>query len=129
MFEDWGLPFLKTEDGRYVREGKWQVMIHGESYKPIVAEAAKKAIGAENVFERIFISHLLKDKRDPNRIAGAVGFSVRDPKIYVFKARAVVCAAGGATNIWRPHAVGEGGVFRGSHAIGPCVENNWLALG
>ncbi len=26
-------------------------------------------------------------------------------------ARAVVCAAGGATNIRRPHAVGEGEVF------------------
>ncbi len=43
--------------------------------------------------------------------------------------RAVVCAAGGATNVWRPHAVGEGGVFRGSHAIGPCVANYWLTLG
>ena len=28
---------------RYLREGKWQIMIHGESYKPIVAEAARKA--------------------------------------------------------------------------------------
>ncbi len=108
MFEDWGLPFLKTEEGRYVREGRWQVMIHGESYKPIVSEAAKKAVGNDNVYQRIFISHLLKDRRNPNRIAGAVGFSVRDPKIYVFKARAVVCACGGATNVWRPHAVGEG---------------------
>ncbi len=108
MFEDWGLPFLKTPEGRYVREGKWQVMIHGESYKPIVAEAAKKAIGQENVFQRIFISHLLKDRRDSNRIAGAVGFSVRDPKIYVFKTRAVVCACGGATNVWRPHRLSEG---------------------
>ena len=35
----------------------------------------------------------------------------------------------GATNIWPPHAVGEGGVFRDSHAIGPCVDNNWLTLG
>jgi adenylylsulfate reductase subunit A len=108
MFEDWGLPFFKTPEGRYVREGRWQVMIHGESYKPIVSEAAKKAIGEENVFQRVFISHLLRDQRDPNRVAGAVGFSVRDPKIYVFKARAVVCACGGATNVWRPHAVGEG---------------------
>ena len=80
MFEDWGLPFLETDDGRYVREGRRQVMIHGEPYKPIVAETAKKAIGNENVYQRIFISHLLKDKRDPNRIAGAVGFGVRDPK-------------------------------------------------
>ncbi len=54
---------------------------------------------------------------------------MRDPKIYAFKARAVVCAAGGATNIWRPLAVGEGEVFRGSHAIGPCVDKNWLTLG
>ena len=36
-------------------------MIHGESYKPIVAEAAKKAVGEGNVYERIFVSHLLKD--------------------------------------------------------------------
>ena len=84
MFEDWGLPFVKTEDGHFVREGKWQIMIHGESFKPIVAEAAKMAIGSENVYQRISISHLLKDRRDPNRIAGTVGVSVRGPKIYVF---------------------------------------------
>ena len=108
MFEEWGLPIFKTPDGRYKREGRWQIMIHGESYKPIVAEAAKKAIGEENVYERIFMSHLLTDANDPGRIAGAVGFSVRDPKIYVFKAKAVICAAGGATGVFRPHAVGEG---------------------
>ncbi len=108
MFEEWGLPFFKTPEGRYKREGRWQVMIHGESYKPIVAEAAKKALGEQNIYERIFISHLLLDKDDPGRVAGAVGFSVRDPKIYVFKAKAVICAAGGATQVFRPHAVGEG---------------------
>jgi hypothetical protein len=37
--------------------------------------------------------------------------------------------SGCATNIWRPHAVGEGGGFRGNHAIGPCIDNNWLTLG
>ena len=43
-FEEWGLPILKNpETGRYLREGKWQIMIHGESYKPIVAEAARKS--------------------------------------------------------------------------------------
>ena len=108
MFEDWGLPFFKTPEGRYVREGKWQVMIHGESYKPLVAEAAKSAIGDGNLYERIFISHLLLDGADRGRIAGAVGFSVRENAIYVFKAKAVICCAGGAVNLWRPHAVGEG---------------------
>jgi adenylylsulfate reductase subunit A len=108
MFEEWGLPFFKTPEGRYVREGRWQVMIHGESYKPIVAEAAKAAIGDGNIYERVFVSHLLTDVDDPNKIAGAVGFSVRDNIIYVFKAKAVICSCGGAVNLWRPHGVGEG---------------------
>jgi adenylylsulfate reductase, subunit A len=108
MFEEWGLPFFKTEDGRYKREGRWQVMIHGESYKPIVAEAAKKAVGEGNIYERIFVSHLLMDTEVPGKVAGAVGFSVRDHKIYVFKARTVICCAGGATNVFRPRATGEG---------------------
>ena len=42
QFEEWGLPIMRDPaTGRYQREGKWQIMIHGESYKPIVAEAAR----------------------------------------------------------------------------------------
>jgi adenylylsulfate reductase subunit A len=108
MFEEWGLPIFKTEEGRYKREGRWQIMIHGESYKPIVAEAAKAAVGDGNIYERIFISHPLLDANDPGKIAGVVGFSVRDAKIFVFKAKAVISAGGGATNVWRPRATGEG---------------------
>ena len=65
MFEEWGLPFWYDDEGLYVREGRWQVMIHGEAYKPIVAEATKKAIGPDNHFERVFISHLFTDADDP----------------------------------------------------------------
>jgi adenylylsulfate reductase subunit A len=107
MFEDWGLPIFKNPDGTYKREGRWQIMIHGESYKPIVAEAAKKAIGPENVYERIFVSDVLVDPTS-GRAVGAIGFSVRDHKAYVFRARAVISSAGGATGVFRPHAVGEG---------------------
>jgi len=108
MFEEWGLPIFKNPDGTYKREGRWQIMIHGESYKPIVAEAAKTAVGDGNIYERIFAARLLLDAKDPSRIAGAIGFSVRDNKIYVFKARAVIVAAGGATGVFRPHSHGEG---------------------
>ena len=60
-FEEWGLPMMRDpETGRYQREGKWQIMIHGESYKPIVAEAARKA--ATEVYNRIMVTHLLMDK-------------------------------------------------------------------
>ena len=30
-FEEWGLPIMTDENGQYQREGKWQIMIHGES--------------------------------------------------------------------------------------------------
>ena len=108
MFEEWGLPIFKNPDGTYKREGRWQIMIHGESYKPIVAEAAKTAVGDGNVYERIFAARLLLDDKDPSRIAGAIGFSVRENKVYVFKAKAVIVAAGGATGVFRPHAHAEG---------------------
>ena len=73
-FEEWGLPIMRDpETGRYQREGKWQIMIHGESYKPIVAEAARKA--ATEVYNRIMVTHLLMDKTRPNRVAGAVALT------------------------------------------------------
>ena len=106
-FEEWGLPIMKDpETGRYLREGKWQIMIHGESYKPIVAEAARKA--ATEVYNRIMVTHLLTDKGNANRVAGAVGFNVRTGDFYVFKAKAVIVSAGGASHIFKPRAVGEG---------------------
>ena len=67
-FEEWGLPIMRNpETGRYQREGKWQIMIHGESYKPIVAEAARKA--ATEVYNRIMVTHLLMDESRDNRVA------------------------------------------------------------
>ncbi|MPZ46520.1 MAG: adenylyl-sulfate reductase subunit alpha [Betaproteobacteria bacterium] len=106
-FEEWGLPILKNpQTGRYLREGKWQIMIHGESYKPIVAEAARKS--ATTVYNRIMVTHLLMDTVQPNRVAGAVGFNVRNGDFYVFRAKAVIVGAGGGSHIYRPRSVGEG---------------------
>ena len=106
QFEEWGLPMMKDpKTGRYQREGKWQIMIHGESYKPIVAEAARKA--ATEVYNRIMVTHLLMDNK-ANRVAGAVGFNVRTGDFHVFRAKAVIVAAGGASHIFKPRAVGEG---------------------
>ena len=107
QFEEWGLPIMRDkEKGTYLREGRWQIMIHGESYKPIVAEAAKKS--ADKVFNRICVTHLLMDEAKENRIAGAVGFNVRTGDFHVFKSKTVVCGAGGASNIFKPQSTGEG---------------------
>jgi adenylylsulfate reductase subunit A len=135
-FEEWGLPIWKAtaegktmdgatgkrsapllkDGGKPVRSGRWQIMINGESYKVIVAEAAKlalennrKATGVEqNHFERVFIVKLLTDANDPKRIAGAVGFSVRDQKCYVFKCKTALIGAGGCVNVFKTRSTGEG---------------------
>jgi adenylylsulfate reductase subunit A len=109
LFDKWGLPIWKDGEGNYVNEGRWQIMIHGESYKNIVSEAAKNALKElgelGSYYERIFITEpvIFED-----RCAGAVGFSVRENKFYLFRARAVIDAMGGAVHIFRPRSVGEG---------------------
>jgi len=137
LFEEWGLPIWKKgedgfsldgfqardagiallkDGGTPVRSGKWQIMINGESYKAIVAEVAKKALEYnreatgmdQNLFERVFTTRFLLDANNPNRIAGAIGFSVRENKVFVVKANAVLNGAGGAVNVFRPRSVGEG---------------------
>lgn len=143
-FEEWGLPIWKKGDEGFsldgfqakeagkkmlkdaaddaereklvVRSGKWQIMINGESYKVIVAEAAKKALEAnraatgvdQNLYERVFITRLLLDANKPNTIAGAIGFSVRENKVYLFKAKAMLLVPGGCVNVFRPRSIGEG---------------------
>jgi len=127
LFEEWGLPIWKqseegkTLDGKRgqkmgtlkagakpVRTGKWQIMINGESYKRIIAEAAKLALGDENILERVFIVELLLDAKVENQIAGAVGFSVRENKVYIIKAKTILIACGGAVNIYQPRSIAEG---------------------
>ena len=117
LFEEWGLPIWKDKStegvplkdgGKPVRSGRWQIMINGESYKPIVAEGAKKALGIENIYERVFIVKLILDANNENQIAGAVGFSVREHKLYIFRCKTCLLAAGGAVNVFRPRSTGEG---------------------
>jgi adenylylsulfate reductase, subunit A len=108
LFEQWGLPIWKDDAGKYVHEGRWQLMINGESYKVIVAEAAKNALlpsGVGQIFERIFIVEPLMDG---DRCAGAVGFSVRENKFYIFKAKATLIGMGGAVHVFKPRSSGEG---------------------
>jgi adenylylsulfate reductase subunit A len=45
---------------------------------------------------------------DGDRCAGAVGFSVREDKFYVFKAKATLVMLGGAVHVFKPRSAGEG---------------------
>lgn len=94
--EAWGLPILKNEDGEYKRRGRWDISIHGEQLKPIMAERAQAA-GAQ-VFNRVVATNLLLQD---GRCVGAMGLGLRDGKFYVFRARATVVSTGGACGLYR----------------------------
>lgn len=97
-WENWGLPIKKKEDGSYKFRGQWDIAIQGSEMKPILAEKTRE-MGVE-VINRVVATNFLYDGE---RIAGAMGFGVRDGKFYVIKAKATIMAAGGAGGIYKPY--------------------------
>jgi adenylylsulfate reductase, subunit A len=137
--ERWGLPILRDEHGKIRYRGKWDISIHGEQLKPIMAEKAIEA-GAE-VYNRVAGTGLLMDD---SRCAGAMGVGVRDGRFYVFRARATVVSTGGAGTLYKsytadstdsgaqiwmcPYCVGSGyamGLRQGAELTS--LEQRWVA--
>lgn len=100
--EKWGLPILCDDKGDYIPRGRWNIKINGESLKPILAKAARSA-GAQ-VYNWVVVTNLLTDG---DRVAGAVGFSLRNGTFYVVKAKATIIATGGAAGLYRPNNQGD----------------------
>lgn len=111
--EKWGLPILCDDQGNYLPRGRWNIKINGESLKPILAKAARSA-GAQ-VYNWVTVTNLLTDG---DRIAGAVGFSLRNGTFYVVKAKATIIATGGAAGLYRPNNPGDA-----SHKTWYCPYN------
>jgi len=137
--ERWGLPILRGENGKVSYRGKWDISIHGEQLKPIMAEKALE-VGAE-VYNRIVGTGLLMDGE---RCVGAMGFGVRDGKFYVFRAKSTVVSTGGAGTLYKsytadstdsgaqiwmcPYCVGSGysmGYRQGAELTS--LEQRWVA--
>lgn len=137
--ERWGLPILRDENGKIRYRGAWDISIHGEQLKPIMAEKALES-GAE-VYNRVACTQLLMDK---GRCVGALGFGVRDGKFYVFRAKATINATGGAAGLYKsytsdatdchhqiwmcPYCVGTGyavGIRQGAEMTS--MEQRWVA--
>lgn len=137
--ERWGLPILRDDKGNIRYRGKWDISIHGEQLKPIMAEKAMET-GAD-VYNRVAATGLLVHN---GRCTGATGFGVRDGKFYVFRARATVVSTGGAgtlyksytadstdsgSQIWMcPYCVGSGyamGLRQGAELTS--LEQRWVA--
>ncbi|MDP1993420.1 MAG: adenylyl-sulfate reductase subunit alpha [Syntrophales bacterium] len=96
LLEEWGLPIIKDDEGEYKLRGRYDISIHGEQLKPIMAEKAMEA-GAE-VLNRLVATNLLMDG---DRCVGAMGFGVRDGKFYVVRAKATIVSTGGACGIYK----------------------------
>ena len=75
------------------------------------------------------ITHLLMDETNENRVGGAVGFNMRTGDYYVFKSKTVIVAAGGASHIFKPRAVGEGweelGMRLGAMDLHTFANSSW----
>jgi adenylylsulfate reductase subunit A len=135
----WGLPILRDEQGNPIYRGAWDISIHGEQLKPIMAEKALEC-GAV-VHNRVVCTQLLMDG---SRCAGGLGFGVRDGQFRVYLAKAVINATGGAAGLYKsytsdatdchhqiwmcPYCVGTGyavGIRQGAEMTS--LEQRWVA--
>ncbi|MDR3254739.1 MAG: adenylyl-sulfate reductase subunit alpha [Synergistaceae bacterium] len=100
--ESMGLVILKNPDGSYAARGNRNIKINGENIKPLMAEAVSKLENTQVVNRVNIVNYIVHD----GVVRGAVGIGVDENVLYVFEARAVICATGGASGLYRPNNPG-----------------------
>ncbi len=95
--ESWGLPIPKDERGRPLKRGRASMKIFGERIKPILGKQAE-ASGA-TILNRVNVTRLLVQD---GRVVGAFGFSTRDARCHLVRAKCVLICTGGAAGLYRP---------------------------
>ena len=100
--EELGLVILKDEQGEYVTRGPRNIKINGENIKTILSDAVKKLDDVEVINHLNITDYIVRD----NRIAGALGFDILTGTAYEIQAKAVLCATGGASGLYRPNNPG-----------------------
>ena len=97
--ESLGLAILKDEKGEYVSRGNRNLKINGENIKPLLARAVGERPGI-TVLNRVnMVDYMVKN----DKVIGAYGFSTDKDIFYAIKAKAVICATGGASGVYRPN--------------------------
>jgi adenylylsulfate reductase subunit A len=100
--EELGLVILKDETGGYAARGRWNIKINGENIKPILAGAVSSRERIK-VLERVnVIGYIVRE----NRFYGAYAIDSNGYTLYVIRARAGLCATGGASGLYRPNNPG-----------------------
>ena len=100
--EKLGLVILKDANGEYVNRGNRNIKINGENFKPILANAVKKAKNIK-VLNTVNITDLITENGE---IKGAVGFSIIENAAYKILAKKVIVATGGASGLYKPNNPG-----------------------
>ncbi len=97
-----GLPILKDENRNYVQRGKRSIKINGENIKPILAKAVLKEEKIEVLSNVNVIDYIKKE----NQVIGCLGFAIDKSIVYEIYAKAVICATGGASGLYKPNNPG-----------------------
>jgi succinate dehydrogenase / fumarate reductase flavoprotein subunit len=96
--EKWGVDWERDEKGEIQRmpmkRDAMRAMFHGPQLMEAVAKKVKEA-GIEVVAHTMVTDLLTEGGQPESRVIGAVGFETRSAEFRVFKAKAVVLAAGG----------------------------------
>ncbi|BAH06721.1 adenylyl-sulfate reductase subunit alpha [Clostridium kluyveri] len=100
--ENMGLPILKDSKGEYVKRGRRSIKINGENIKPILSNAVENQNSIHVLNGVNIIDYIQKEQK----IIGAYGFSIHHKEFYVIHAKAVICATGGASGIYKPNNSG-----------------------
>ncbi len=101
--EQLGLVIQKDEKGQYVSRGWRNLKINGENIKPLLAQAVRQAPNVR-VLEHVAVVDLLQTAS--GRAVGAWGIGIRTQSAVYLRARAVICATGGAAGLYRPNHPG-----------------------
>lgn len=100
--EELGLPILKDSNGKYISRGKRSIKINGENIKPILAAAVQEKKNVSVLNKVNIIDYILIGEK----VVGAIGFSIDKNILYFIYSKAVICATGGASGIYRPNNPG-----------------------
>ena len=111
---EWGVEVLRDETGK-IKYAKWPFPWGTASIDPEMCVNMSKYSKRQGVrfLDRIAVTDLLKDE---DRVAGAVGFSLRDGGYYIFKADTIILANGSqnydVTPVWCATGNGTAAAWR-----------------
>jgi len=119
----WGVPFLKDGQGRFDRlEGQGSsderpiktMMFEG----PALMDVLRKTTRGHGVkiLDKTMVTHLIHDASHPERVAGALGFDIKSGEVSLFKAKAVILAAG--AQAFKSHYAYQKMVTGDAHCMG-----------